>query len=148
MRVRIHPNVPRWTGTGSDSPGTGERGFAPRRSVGLRVSTSRKQRGDSTWPADGAAYFMFDGTAYHGECWDPKHGHQVPPDAKNMCRPSAAWHGWSTRSIRTSSSRCTIRSRAGTRFAAFPPITGMAEAAPGEQDSPRRRVSIRSGPSS
>ncbi len=28
---------------------------------------------------DGAAYFMFDGTAYHGECWDTQHGHLVPP---------------------------------------------------------------------
>lgn len=27
---------------------------------------------------DGAAYFMFDGTQYHGECWDPEHGHLVP----------------------------------------------------------------------
>ena len=27
---------------------------------------------------DGATFFMFDGTAYHGECWDPKHGHPVP----------------------------------------------------------------------
>jgi hypothetical protein len=27
---------------------------------------------------DGAAYFMFDGTMYHGECWDPDHGHRLP----------------------------------------------------------------------
>jgi hypothetical protein len=27
---------------------------------------------------DGAAFFMFDGTAYHEECWDRNHGHQVP----------------------------------------------------------------------
>ncbi len=27
---------------------------------------------------NGAAFFMFDGTAYHEECWDPNHGHQVP----------------------------------------------------------------------
>jgi hypothetical protein len=27
---------------------------------------------------DGAAYFMFDGTAYNGECWDSRHGHLVP----------------------------------------------------------------------
>ncbi len=27
---------------------------------------------------DGAAFFMFDGTLYHEECWDPNHGHQVP----------------------------------------------------------------------
>jgi hypothetical protein len=27
---------------------------------------------------DGAAYFMFDGTKYHSECWDPNHGHTVP----------------------------------------------------------------------
>ena len=26
----------------------------------------------------GAAFFMFDGTIYHEECWDPNHGHQVP----------------------------------------------------------------------
>ena len=27
---------------------------------------------------NGATFFMFDGTAYHEECWDPNHGHQVP----------------------------------------------------------------------
>jgi hypothetical protein len=27
---------------------------------------------------DGATFFMFDGDQYHGECWDPKHGHSVP----------------------------------------------------------------------
>ncbi|MFH1007438.1 MAG: hypothetical protein V1800_08055 [Candidatus Latescibacterota bacterium] len=27
---------------------------------------------------DGATFFMFDGTNYHGECWDPNHGHCVP----------------------------------------------------------------------
>jgi hypothetical protein len=27
---------------------------------------------------DGASYFMFDGTKYHSECWDPNHGHAVP----------------------------------------------------------------------
>ena len=26
----------------------------------------------------GAAFFMFDGTLYHEECWDPNHGHRVP----------------------------------------------------------------------
>jgi len=28
--------------------------------------------------ADGAQYFMFDGTVYHSACWDPNHGHPVP----------------------------------------------------------------------
>jgi len=27
---------------------------------------------------DGAKFFMFDGTSYNGECWDPEHGHRVP----------------------------------------------------------------------
>ena len=27
---------------------------------------------------DGAAFFMFDGTLFHEECWDPNHGHRVP----------------------------------------------------------------------
>ena len=31
-----------------------------------------------TLAKDGAAFFMFDGTVYHEECWDPNHGHQVP----------------------------------------------------------------------
>jgi len=26
----------------------------------------------------GAVFFMFDGDDYHGECWDPRHGHRVP----------------------------------------------------------------------
>ncbi|HVT28110.1 MAG TPA: hypothetical protein VHE81_08850, partial [Lacipirellulaceae bacterium] len=28
--------------------------------------------------AAGAIFFMFDGTAYHAECWDTHHGHTVP----------------------------------------------------------------------
>jgi len=28
--------------------------------------------------AAGAIFFMFDGTAYHAECWDTNHGHAVP----------------------------------------------------------------------
>jgi hypothetical protein len=31
-----------------------------------------------TLARDGATFFMFDGTMYHGECWDPAHGHPVP----------------------------------------------------------------------
>jgi len=27
---------------------------------------------------DGARFFMFDGTMYNGECWDPEHGHRLP----------------------------------------------------------------------
>lgn len=27
---------------------------------------------------DGATFFMFDGTIWQGECWDPSHGHPVP----------------------------------------------------------------------
>jgi hypothetical protein len=27
---------------------------------------------------DGVKFFMFDGTMYNGECWDPQHGHPVP----------------------------------------------------------------------
>ncbi len=35
---------------------------------------------------DGAAFFMFDGTAYHEECWDPNHGHQVPARLEEHCQ--------------------------------------------------------------
>lgn len=28
--------------------------------------------------AAGAGFFMFDGTTYHAECWDARHGHAVP----------------------------------------------------------------------
>lgn len=31
-----------------------------------------------TLARDGAAFFMFDGTVYHEECWGPNHGHVVP----------------------------------------------------------------------
>ncbi len=31
---------------------------------------------------DGAAYFMFDGSQYQGECWDEHHGHAVPARAE------------------------------------------------------------------
>jgi len=43
-----------------------------------------------TLARDGAAYFMFDGTMYHGECWDPEHGHRVPArreeHVRSLCR--------------------------------------------------------------
>jgi hypothetical protein len=31
-----------------------------------------------TLARDGSAFFMFDGTGYHAECWDPQHGHRIP----------------------------------------------------------------------
>lgn len=34
----------------------------------------------------GAAFFMFDGTAYHEGCWDPNHGHQVPSLLEEHCQ--------------------------------------------------------------
>jgi hypothetical protein len=34
----------------------------------------------------GAAFFMFDGTMYHEECWDPNHGHQVPSRLEEHCQ--------------------------------------------------------------
>jgi len=44
----------------------------------------------------GAAYFMFDGSMYHAECWDPDHGHQVPArreeHAQGMCRVARMVH--------------------------------------------------------
>ncbi len=45
---------------------------------------------------DGAAYFMFDGTGYHGECWDPGHGHRVPSGreehVQSLCRLARMIH--------------------------------------------------------
>jgi len=54
---------------------------------------------------DGAAFFMFDGTQYHGlpgifeyhgECWDPGHGHPVPArredHAQGLCRLARMVH--------------------------------------------------------
>ena len=45
---------------------------------------------------DGAAYFMFDGTMYHGECWDPGHGHRVPArreeHVQSLCRLARMVH--------------------------------------------------------
>ncbi len=44
----------------------------------------------------GAAFFMFDGTMYHAECWDPNHGHRVPArreeHAHGMCRLARMVH--------------------------------------------------------
>jgi hypothetical protein len=31
-----------------------------------------------TLARDGATFFMFDGTMFNGQCWDPEHGHGVP----------------------------------------------------------------------
>jgi hypothetical protein len=46
--------------------------------------------------AGGAAFFMFDGTMYHGECWDPKHGHGVPAQreehVQGLCRLARMVH--------------------------------------------------------
>ncbi len=45
---------------------------------------------------DGAAYFMFDGTGYRGECWDPRHGHRVPArredHVQSLCRLARMVH--------------------------------------------------------
>jgi hypothetical protein len=35
---------------------------------------------------DGAIFFMFDGTAYREECWDPNHGHKVPARLEEHCQ--------------------------------------------------------------
>jgi len=44
----------------------------------------------------GAAFFMFDGTMYHAECWDPNHGHRVPArreeHAQGICRLARMVH--------------------------------------------------------
>jgi hypothetical protein len=49
-----------------------------------------------TLARDGAAYFMFDGTMYHGECWDPGHGHRVPArreeHVQSLCRLARMVH--------------------------------------------------------
>jgi hypothetical protein len=49
-----------------------------------------------TLARDGAAYFMFDGNGYHGECWDPQHGHTVPArreeHIQGMCRLARMIH--------------------------------------------------------
>jgi hypothetical protein len=34
----------------------------------------------------GFVYFMFDGTAFTGECWDPSHGHSLPLRRSEHCR--------------------------------------------------------------
>jgi hypothetical protein len=39
-----------------------------------------------TLAKDGAAFFMFDGTAYREECWDPNHGHRVPARLEEHCQ--------------------------------------------------------------
>ena len=45
---------------------------------------------------DGATFFMFDGNGYHGECWDPQHGHRVPAQreehVQGMCRLARMVH--------------------------------------------------------
>ena len=54
---------------------------------------------------------MFDGDRYHGECWDPQHGHAVPAGWEEHVQANPAWRGWSTRNIRTFSSRCRLSGR-------------------------------------
>ena len=57
------------------------------------VETARRLK---TLARDGAAYFMFDGTMYHGECWDAQHGHSVPArreeHAQAVCRLARIVH--------------------------------------------------------
>ncbi len=38
----------------------------------------------------GFAYFMFDGSAFTGECWDSEHGHSVPLKRSEHCRSIAS----------------------------------------------------------
>jgi hypothetical protein len=35
---------------------------------------------------EGAAFFMFDGTAYREECWDADHGHPIPARLEEHCK--------------------------------------------------------------
>ncbi len=62
-------------------------GFRNLCSAAHRSNTSRSpSNGFKTLCQDGAAFFMFDGTAYHEECWDPNHGHQVPSRLEEHCQ--------------------------------------------------------------
>jgi hypothetical protein len=60
-------------------------GWEPRRGFGIsplcqmsRQYQEETARRLNALARDGAAFFMFDGNNYHGECWDPEHGHAIP----------------------------------------------------------------------
>ena len=83
LKLSLHTPLSSWTGNNADlPPGTAlinEDGGVTNRPCGASnqyVDVTVKRLGDLA--AAGVAFFMFDGTAYFGECWAKDHGHANP----------------------------------------------------------------------
>jgi hypothetical protein len=83
LSLSLHTPMAGWC-----NPGSYDRSLDRMRADGSRVEGSlcamSRQYGDETFrrldalAGAGARFFMFDGTIYSGECWDPAHGHELP----------------------------------------------------------------------
>jgi hypothetical protein len=83
LKLSLHTPLSSWPGTVHDlPPGTAlvnEDGGVPNRpcvASNQYVDVTVKRLGDLA--AAGVGFFMFDGTAYFGECWAKDHGHAYP----------------------------------------------------------------------
>jgi hypothetical protein len=83
LKLSLHTPLSGWCDS-SSYPRTMDRmGRDGRRIEGFLCGASRQYVDETVWrldvlARDGATFFMFDGTAWCGECWDPNHGHPVP----------------------------------------------------------------------
>jgi hypothetical protein len=84
LRLSLHTPLTNWVDSHCDViPGTDRLGpdgkiipYSPCGASSQYVEeTSRRLQ---TLAQSGVVFFMFDGTWFNGECWDPKHGHSVP----------------------------------------------------------------------
>jgi hypothetical protein len=82
---------------------------------------------------DGATFFMFDGTGYRGECWDPQHGHPVPAGCEEHVQAISRL----ARMVHAEYPQVLIEMHdqvaGGSTIRPTPTYYGHGQAAPGEQ---------------
>ena len=83
LKVSLHCPLSGWCNPSSYSRDLDRMGPDGKRIERSLCGSSRQYVEESAKRFDalgrsGAAYFMFDGTMFNGECWDPGHGHAVP----------------------------------------------------------------------
>jgi hypothetical protein len=83
LKLSLHTPLSGWCDSSSYPRAMDRMGRDGRRVDGFLCGASRQYveetgRRLDALAREGATFFMFDGTAWCGECWDPSHGHAVP----------------------------------------------------------------------
>ena len=84
LRLSLHTPLTNWVGPNCDVIAGTDRLGPDRKVIPYSPCGASKQYLEETsrrlqaLARSGVAFFMFDGTWFNGECWDPKHGHSVP----------------------------------------------------------------------